>query len=294
MQVRAIVILALALVMGGVSVFLVNTYLQQQVTERQTVGQVDRIQVAVAKKDLAFGQKLDKEAVEMVEYPKNSVPKGAFTSAAEILNAEKPAIALTDIKEHEIILPAKISPHGARGGLPAKIPEDMRAMTIAVNEVKGVAGFVLPGDFVDVLHTTTVGRRDDRPVTRVIKQNLQVLGVDQLSAEDSNEPKVVNAVTLLVTQRDGQRLTLAQRLGDLNLLLRNEFDGSILADQVVSYESLLTIETGRKPVVKVRSRRPSVEVIRGLDVEKKSVKEGKPLPEAASTSDKAKASTAGS
>jgi pilus assembly protein CpaB len=294
MQVRAIVILALALVMGGVSVFLVNTYLQQQVTERQSVGKVDSVKVAVAKKDLAFGQKLDKEAVEMVDYPKDSVPKGAFTNAAAILNAEKPAIALTDIKEREIILPAKISPHGARGGLPAKIPEDMRAMTIAVNEVKGVAGFVLPGDFVDVLHTTTVGRRDDRPVTRVIKQNLQVLGVDQLSAEDSNEPKVVNAVTLLVTQRDGQRLTLAQRLGDLNLLLRNEFDGSILADQVVSYESLLTVETGRKPVVKVRSRRPSVEVIRGLDVEKQSVKEGKPLPDAASATDKAKVNASGS
>jgi pilus assembly protein CpaB len=291
MQVRAIVILALALVMGGVSVFLVNTYLQQQVTERKAIGSVKTAQVVVAKRDLAFGQKLDEESVLMVSYPAESVPKEAFTSLSAVLNAEKPAIALDDIKEREIILPGKISPHGARGGLPAKIPEDMRAMTISVNEVKGVAGFVLPGDFVDVLHTTTVGRRDDRPVTRVIKQNLQVLGVDQLSSDESNEPKVVNAVTLLVTQRDGQRLTLAQKLGALNLLLRNEFDGSILADQVVSYESLLTVESGRKPVVKVRSRRPSVEVIRGLNVEKQSVKEGKPLPEAASTSDTKKASS---
>ncbi len=290
MQVRAIVILALALVMGGVSVFLVNTYLQQQVSERKTVGSVKTAQVVVAKKDLVFGQKLDEESIGMVSYPAEAIPNGAFTNLSAVLNAESPAIALTDIKDREIILPAKISPHGARGGLPAKIPEDMRAMTISVNEVKGVAGFVLPGDFVDVLHTTTVGRRDDRPVTRVIKQNLQVLGVDQLSSDDSNEPKVVNAVTLLVTQRDGQRLTLAQRLGELNLLLRNEFDGSILADQVVSYESLLTVETGRKPVVKVRSRRPSVEIIRGLEIEKKSVKEGKPLPEAASTGDAKKAS----
>ncbi len=290
MQVRAIVILALALVMGGVSVFLVNTYLQQQVSERKSVGTVKTAQVVVAKKDLAFGQKLNEESVAMVSYPADAVPKDAFTSLSAVLNAEKPAIALDDIKEREIILPGKISPHGARGGLPAKIPEDMRAMTISVNEVRGVAGFVLPGDFVDVLHTTTVGRRDDRPVTRVIKQNLLVLGVDQLSSDDSNEPKVVNAVTLLVTQRDGQRLTLAQRLGEMNLLLRNEFDGSILADQVVSYESLLTVETGRKPVVKVRSRRPSVEVIRGLEVEKKSVTEGKPLPEAASTGDAKKVS----
>jgi pilus assembly protein CpaB len=221
------------------------------------------------------------------------VPEGAFRNIGEVLNAERPAIALADIKEKEILLPFKVSPHGARGGLPAKIPEDMRAMTIAVNEVKGVAGFVLPGDFVDVLHTTTVGRRDNKPVTRVLKQNVQVLGVDQLSSEKENEPKVVNAVTLLVTQRDGQRLTLAQKMGELNLLLRNEFDASILADQVVSFDALLTVETGRKPVVKVRSRRPSVEVIRGLDVEKQSVKEGKP-PEAASTTTTTTTGTAGS
>jgi hypothetical protein len=82
-------------------------------------------------------------------------------------------------------------------------------------------------------------------------------------------------------------------MGELNLLLRNEFDASILADQVVSFDALLTVETGRKPVVKVRSRRPSVEVIRGLDVEKQSVKEGKP-PEAASTTTTTTTGTAGS
>ncbi len=293
MQVRAIVILILALVMGGVSVILVNTYLKQQVSERQTASTIKTIQVVVAMKDLAFGNKLDAESVALVSYPANSVPEDAFTSVGAVLNAEKPAIALADIKEREILLPSKISPHGARGGLPARIPEDMRAMTISVNEVKGVAGFVLPGDFVDILHTTNVGRRDQQLVTRVLQQNVQVLGVDQLSSDESNEPKVVNAVTMLVTQRDGQRLTLAQKLGDLNLLLRNEFDASILADQVVSSDALLTLETGRKPVVRVRSRRPSVEVIRGLEIEKKSVKEGKPLPEAASI-DKAKKAGSGS
>jgi pilus assembly protein CpaB len=293
MQVRAVVILVLALVMGVVSVVLVNTYLQQQVDERQTANISQTRPVVVAKKNLAFGDKLNEESIIVVEYPSESVPEGAFRNIGEVLNAERPAIALADIKEKEILLPFKVSPHGARGGLPAKIPEDMRAMTIAVNEVKGVAGFVLPGDFVDVLHTTTVGRRDNKPVTSVLKQNVQVLGVDQLSSEKENEPKVVNAVTLLVTQRDGQRLTLAQKMGELNLLLRNEFDASILADQVVSFDALLTVETGRKPVVKVRSRRPSVEVIRGLDVEKQSVKEGKP-PEAASTTTTTTTGTAGS
>jgi pilus assembly protein CpaB len=292
MQVRAVVILVLALVMGVVSVVLVNTYLQQQVDERQTANISQTRPVVVAKKNLAFGDKLNEESIVVVEYPSESVPEGAFRAINEVLNTEKPAIALADIKEKEILLPFKISPHGARGGLPAKIPEDMRAMTIAVNEVKGVAGFVLPGDFVDVLHTTTVGRRDNKPVTRVLQQNVQVLGVDQLSSDKENEPRVVNAVTLLVTQRDGQRLTLAQKMGELNLLLRNEFDASILADQVVAFDALLTVETGRKPVVKVRSRRPSVEVIRGLDVEKQSVKEGKP-PEAASATT-ATTGTAGS
>lgn len=278
MQIRALAILCLALLMGGVSVFLVNNYLKQEVGERRAALHTPMSQVVITTKDLKFGDPVVADTLALVDLPSAMVPKGAFSSVVQVTGTGKPAIALREIKANEVLLPGKLSPHGARGGLPAKIPEDMRALTIAVNEVRGVAGFVLPGDFVDILHTTAVGRKDDIEVTRVLMQNAQVLGIDQISSEDKNEPKVVNAVTLLVSQRDGQRLTLAQRLGELNLLLRNEFDASLLQENVIAYSDLLTVEA-KKSKVRVRSRRAtpsSIEVIRGLNIEKEKVKESEP------------------
>ena len=182
------------------------------------------------------------------------------------------------MRKGEVLLHYKLSPHGARGGLPAKIPEDMRAITIAVTEVRGVAGFVLPGNFVDVLHTTKVGRKDDQPVTRVLMQNVEVLGVDQISSEDERDPKVVNAVTLLVSTTEGQKLTLASNVGELNLLLRNEYDASIIEAQTIALSDLVPTDIPTKVKVIKRVYRPTVEIIRGLDIEKQRVTEGKELP----------------
>lgn len=276
MQVRGWVIFALALVMGGVAAFLANTYIQQQVSVQKQGLKADvTIPVVVAKENLAFGDPVTADKLAVVNFPKSVVPEGAFSTASEVLG-NTPAVALRQMKANEVVLPYKLSPHGARGGLPAKIPEDMRAVTIGVNEVRGVAGFVRPSDYVDILHTTKEGRADKKMATRVILQNVKVLGVDQTSKEDTSEPIVVNAVTLLVSQVDGQRLILAQKLGDLNLLLRNEFDGSLLEEQVVLIKDLLIIEPPVKKVkVRKRYRRPQVEVIRGLRVEKKEVPEGK-------------------
>jgi pilus assembly protein CpaB len=189
-----------------------------------------------------------------------------------------PPIVLKKIAKNELILPYKLSPFGARSGLPPKIPEDMRAITIAVNEVSGVAGFVLPGNYVDVLLTSNIGRRDKLPATRTLLQNIQVLGVDQLSSEDEDKPKVVNAVTLLVTPKEGKMLSLASKVGKLGLLLRNEFDASIIAQEVVSTKTLLEAYQETKPKVTKRVRRvvPTVEVIRGLDIQKQRVQEAKP------------------
>lgn len=280
MQIRALAILCLALLMGGVSVFLVNDYLKKEVGERRSAMEVPMTHVVVTTKNLEFGNVIVADTLKLLLVPEDMAPADSFKTIDEVVGTGKPAIALGDIKANEVLLPHKLSPHGARGGMPAKIPEDMRALTIAVNEVRGVAGFVLPGDFVDILHTTNVGRKDEIEVTRVLMQNAQVLGIDQISAEDKSEPVVVNAVTLLVSQRDGQRLTLAQRLGELNLLLRNEFDGSLLQENVIAYSDLLTVDPNKKAKVRIRSRRAtpsSIEVIRGLNIEKEKVKEGEPI-----------------
>jgi pilus assembly protein CpaB len=140
--------------------------------------------------------------------------------------AEETPIVLVEMRAGEVLLPNKLSTGVAIRGLTTRISNGERAVSIPVNEVRGVGGFVLPGDRVDVLHTTTIGRRDGRPVTRTLIQNMLVLGVDQVSSQATEEPVVVNVVTLLADPEQAKTLTLAQQVGDLTLLLRNEGDRS--------------------------------------------------------------------
>lgn len=278
MQMRALIILVVALVAGLAAVFLAKTMLEQKTTSATAVEVVKTKPVVVAKVDLKMGTRLNESMLDVIEWPEKSLPENHFSSVADVVSGKEAPIVLKQMKKGEVILHYKLSPMGAKGGLPAKIPEDMRAITIAVNEVRGVAGFVLPGTYVDVLHTTNIGRKDKQPVTRVLMQNVEVLGVDQISSEDETDPKVVNAVTLLVTTSDGQKLTLASTVGTLNLLLRNEYDASILEVKTVELNDLVPSDKPTKVKVYKRVRRPTVEVIRGLEIKKQSVSEGKELP----------------
>ena len=277
MQMRALIILVVALVAGLAAVFLAKTMVDQRVGDGTTVVQLKTVPVVVAKVDLKMGTRLDKLMLDTIDWPEKSLPENYFSSIDAAVGDEPP-IVLKQMRKGEAVLHYKLSPHGAKGGLPAKIPEDSRAITIAVTEVRGVAGFVLPGNYVDVLHTTKVGRKDKQPVNRVLMQNVEVLGVDQISSEDETDPKVVNAVTLLVSTAEGQKLTLASAVGELNLLLRNEYDASILEVKTVQLADLVPTDKPTKVKVYRRVRRPTVEVIRGLEIKKQSVNEGKELP----------------
>ena len=279
MQKKALLLLLIALIMGGLVTVLVNTLLTREVEQRGEVTVTQTTKVLVASSDLKTGMRLDKLMIKQVDWPADNLPEGTYSNPATLLG-EKPPIVIKKIYKNEIILPYKLSPQGARGGLPSKIAEDRRAATIEINEVTGVAGFVLPGTFVDILLTSTIGQRDNQLASRTLLQNVPVLGVDQLSSEDEDDPKVVNAVTLEVTPRDGKKLALAQEVGKLSLLLRNEIDASILVKDLITLKSLQEIPSGttKKVTVYKRVRRsPTVEIIRGLDVEKQTVKEGKPL-----------------
>lgn len=292
MQVRALILLILALAMGAVTVFMVNSYLQREVGRREVAETVDTTTVVVARVDIQPGTRLTEEILKVVPWPVNALPEGHFDNIQSLIrdSAQAP-ILLREARQGEPVLKYILSAYGARGGLPIKIPEDMRAITVSVNEVRGVAGFILPGDFVDILHTTNEGRADEKLVTRMVLQNVKVLGIDQVSSESQTEPKVVNAVTLLVSPFDGQRLTLAQSLGHLTMLLRNDFDASLVEESVATYKDLITIEKNRKTKIYKRVRRPKldkVEIIRGLKIEQKTMNEGEE-DKAASDSGAAKA-----
>ncbi|MDO8268528.1 MAG: Flp pilus assembly protein CpaB [Moraxellaceae bacterium] len=292
MQIRALIMLAVALVLGGITVFLVNNFLQSEVGDQGRVQKLRTVPVVVAAQDIKSGTKLESVMLTAVDWPSETVPDGVYTDVATVIG-EKPPVLLQETKRGEVILPYKLSPHGARGGLPARIPEDMRATTIPVSEITGVAGFIAPGDFVDVLHTSAVGRSDELPVTRVLMQNVQVLGIDQISSQDDAKPKIVNAVTLLVNPESGQRLTLALATGSLSLLLRNEFDASLLATKDIAWRQLVpeeavavveqprVVRRERRVVTIVKQQAPAtavpaktsdrVEVIRGLNVSRQDV-----------------------
>lgn len=279
MQLRALIMLALALIMGGITVFLVNTFLQREVGERGRVQEIRTVPVVVATRDLSVGTKLEATMVRVADWPAEVAPEGVFSDVNAVVG-DKPPVVLQEIHRGEIVLPYKLSPHGARGGLPSRIPEDQRAITVPVSEITGVGGFVMPGDFVDVLHTSAIGRKDQLPVTRVLLQNVQVLGIDQTSSREQGEPRIVNAITLLVDTEAAQRVTLALATGSLTLILRNEFDASLLQATDVTWQDLVPfIPEPQKPKVVRRQHReqpveapkPQVEVIRGLQVTKQVV-----------------------
>lgn len=209
MSQRNIIILVVAGLLGVLAVYLANAWFsgveerQQEFAEEQNL-----VNVAVASQELAFGTALNSENVRLVSWPANSVPQGAFNDLSTI---EPGQVAIRPIAIGEPILQSRIS---GRASLSANLPPDMRAVSIPLNQVSGVAGFVLPGDVVDVMLT-----RDETTV--VLLENVPVLAIDRRSNEQETEPAVVDTATLQVDPISAQRLTLARQVGTLSLALRN-------------------------------------------------------------------------
>ncbi len=302
MKTRAYVMLGLAMLLAIASVFMARTWIQNQI---QPVAQVDQkpqvetTKILVAASQLKYGNKIHREHLRLVDWPVSAVPEGAFRSYEEILGKEtkdgaplKGRIVLRSIEVNEPILATKITGLGGRASLSMLISPGMRATTIRVNDVNGVAGFVLPGDRVDILLTRDPkggGRKGGKNLTTdILLQNMKVLGIGQDANEDRSKPAVVKAVTLEVTTTQAQKLTLAARLGSLSLALRNvntvdAFEPvSITARDlkvgeanqapdplgakimVESTEKKAIVSTTVTTVTKKKKKLPSVRIVRGI------------------------------
>ncbi len=283
MRYRALLLLLVAIVLGSLAAFLVNNIVTQQTAVPVSVEPDSGIPTVVAVTDLPVGLELQEVHLGIVELPEEAVPIGAYQTVAEVLVNETP-IVLVRMRTGEVVLSEKLSTGVPLRGLTSRIPDGARAVSIPVNEVRGVGGFVLPGDRVDVLHTTTIGRRDGNLVTRTLLQDMIVLGVDQVSSEATEEPIVVNVVTLLADPEEGKTLTLAQRVGDLTLLLRNEGDRAEDDSETIALDDLW--EYGPEDFIPRRAsasaggsvaagqlppNRRDVQVIRGLEVRDETV-----------------------
>ncbi len=227
MRLSTVLMLLIAAALAVISGYGAQTWLEQQRLSGKPVIVEKRVPtgtIVVANEPLRFGTELSSANVREIGWAAGSTPDGAFTSTAELLRANERRVVLSAIETNEPILKWKITGPGQRASLSAVLKEGMKAVTIRVNDVNGIAGFVLPGDRVDVMLTRT--ERDPNNANSknifndVILQNVRVLGIDQLADDRTEEPVVVKAVTLEVSTVDAQRVTLASNVGKLSLALR--------------------------------------------------------------------------
>jgi pilus assembly protein CpaB len=218
---NTIIMVGIAVVFGLLAVFVAQGWLNYQAElSRKTVAPkpqaVATRTIVVAAGPLRFGAHVMPENLREVAWPDDAIPAGTFATIAELTQGKR--IVLASIERNEPILRTKITGPGQKATLSAVIQDGMRAVTVRVNDVEGVAGFVLPGDHVDVLLTRqaerTTGTND------VVIQNTRVLAVDQLADDAADRPTVVRAVTLEVDTIGAQKIALAASLGNLSLMLR--------------------------------------------------------------------------
>lgn len=225
MRGSTIIMIAVAAVCGLLAVFAAQTWLSRQADMRMKnlearTKPVSTRTVVVAKSPLRFGQPVTANVLREAEWSGDAIPANTFSSIAELTSGEK-RVVLTSIEPNEPIIATKITGPGQKATLSSIIEEGMKAVTIRVNDVGGVAGFVLPGDRVDVLLTR---HSDDSGSSDVVLQNIKVLGIDQLADERAEKPTIAKAVTLEVDTVSAQKLALAAAAGNLSLVLRKAGD----------------------------------------------------------------------
>jgi pilus assembly protein CpaB len=268
---RMLIGLAIALVVA----FFASTYVYRQMQRRPVLTkQVQATQVVIAAENLPLGTRLDAQQLRLVPWPGDNPMPGMFMRVEDCVGRA----LIQSVVTNEPILEANLAPKEAGAGLSATIPEGMRALSIAVNDVIGVAGFVLPGTTVDVLATASVTGSEN--ITRTILENIRVLAAGQKITQDKEgKPQTVSVVTLLVTPEDADKLTMASTQGRIQLALRNTIDTKKVNPAPVFLNSLLlggiaAPSTGKRHA---GPRKPEpepyvVEVISGSKRETKSFK----------------------
>jgi pilus assembly protein CpaB len=266
MRARAILMLGLAILFGAVSIVLVRQWMASQVQAPRPVAAAETKSVVVAQLALRFGDRLTNANLREAEWPVAIVPPGAFEHVSDLTGAGENRVVLYPIGVGEPVLGTKVSGQGGRATLSTVIDKDMRAYTISVNEVSGTAGFVLPNDRVDILLTRHADGQAD-PITDVLLQNVKVLAIDQLVNEKNDKPVVVRSVTILVTQEQAQKLTLAVTVGSLTLVLRNESDSTATEARTISVKDLRVGEANTPAPPTPSAATPVVERIQAPKVD---------------------------
>lgn len=227
--------LAGAIVLGLVAVFIANSYLNNAQKQAYAAGTT---KVAVASSPLAYGSDITPDKVRFVDFPNASIPPGSFTNAQQLMPGGKKRQALVPIAVNEPILKDKISGEGQAASISALLPDGMRAATVRINDVSGVAGFIQPSDRVDVLITRSLPGGDSSEVTDVLLQNIRVIAMGQHAKDADGKPISARTATLEVQPIDAQKLALGEAAGSLSLVLRKPGEQSDPVVETVSMNDL--------------------------------------------------------
>jgi pilus assembly protein CpaB len=219
MRNRIFGVIAIAILAGGGLAYGTYNFVQNQPVK--TVNMATQ-PVVVAAADLAIGAELKREDLQVVSFPKGSAPDGSFSQPQDIIGRG----LVVSLVKNEPVLNAKLASKEAGSGLPPVIPEGMRAVSVRVNEVIGVAGYVLPGTRVDVVATASPTTQPVDTTSKVVLANVQVLtaGTRMEQDQEKGKPVQVTVVTLLVTPEQAELLALASTEGKIQLALRNPLD----------------------------------------------------------------------
>ncbi|HEY7228800.1 MAG TPA: Flp pilus assembly protein CpaB [Pseudolabrys sp.] len=243
MRASTIVMIGFAVVFGLLAVFIAQIWLNNQASLRakniEPAKAVASQTVVVAKQPLRFGTELSAAMLQEVPWPSEALPNGAFAKIHDIMAGGR-RVVLAAIEANEPVLALKITGPGQRATLSALVKPGMKAVTIRVNDVEGVGGFVLPGDHVDVVLTRQIDKGS--ATTQVVLQNTRVLAVDQTADERAQKAAVAKSVTLEVDTVDAQKLWLASSVGSLSLLLRKAGETAEVRTRKVTLEDLASNE----------------------------------------------------
>lgn len=243
MRGTTVISLIIAIILGLVAVFVARDWLTEQ-RERifaeavQSGDEAPKDVIVVAAKPLRFGERLTPDKLDTIVWPADRKPPGAFTAIPPLVGTgdDNARFVLESMEEGEPVLTSKVTNPGQRAKLSTALTPGMKAVSIRVNDVLGVAGFVLPGDRVDVLLTRS-GGNDGEAFVDVLLQGVKVLAIDQIADDRKDQPSVVRTVTFEVSTPEAQKLTLAASVGTLSLALRNAVSTEIeMPERVTSID----------------------------------------------------------
>ena len=214
MRTSTVIILAVAISMGGSAAYLTRSWLKDQTSAAvQPAGTI-----VVAAESLAYGTAMTPDNVVEIPWFSNTLPEGAFAVKDDLINGGR-RVVLSPLKRGEPVLRSKITGPGQRASLASLLDDGKRAVTVSVDDVRGVAGFVLPGDFVDIVIIADDGSPKRQSYSDILLEHVKVLAIDQVASEGEGQPTVAKAVTVEVTKEQAQKILLATSIGKLSLIL---------------------------------------------------------------------------